>query len=125
MEELETGSLQSTKAMESMAGNSAQMAAAIEKRQRHDSWYMRADLLLRMGDTAGASLMIQKMEEDDANVTEDAKPAAIPESINLAETNPTMRSAIDGCFDDGDSAEDDEESDHPSQPSNDSRMFAK
>ena len=66
LEELETGSLQSTKAMESMAGNSAQMAAAIEKRQRHDSWYMRVDLLLRMGDTAGASLMIQKMEEDDA-----------------------------------------------------------
>ena len=34
LEELETGSLQSTKAMEAVAGNSGRMAAAIEKRQK-------------------------------------------------------------------------------------------
>ena len=60
--------------------------------------------------------------EEDENDEEDAKPAAIPGSIQV-EGNPTMRSVVDGCFDDGDSAED--ESDHPSQPSDDSRMFAK
>ena len=124
LEELDIGSQQSTRAMETVAGNSGRMVAAIEKRQRHDSWYKRADLFLRMGDNANAALMIQKMEEDDAKppVDDDAKPPAIPESIEVADPNPTMRSAIDGCFDDGDSAE---ESDHPSQPSDVSRMFAK
>ena len=121
--------MQSSKAMEAVAGNSGRMAAAIEKRQRHDSWYKRADLFLRMGDTVNAQLMIQKMEEDDSKVP------AIPDSIAVGQEakeedeeeqeedpNPTMKSAIQGCFDDGDSAE---ESSHPSQPSDDSRLFAK
>ena len=140
LEEMETGSIQSSKAMETVAGNSGRMAAAIEKRQRHDSWYKRADLFLRMGDTANAQLMIQKMEDDDIKVAAaapDPSVDGIPRSITVgneeenkqpesepeqADPNPTFRSVIDNCLDSGD---DGDESSHPSQPSDDSRLFAK
>ena len=110
-EKIEAGSMQSSAALETVAASSGRMAAAIEKRQRHDSWSKRADLYLRMGNMEKATEMLAMMEKDDARV------ASLPEAIEVNDERETS-STEDDKEADGD--DEDEESDHPSQPSDDS-----
>ena len=109
LDKLEAGSIQSSQAAETVALSSQRMAAAVERRQRHDSWYKRADMFFRMGQTARAREMLERMEQDEMEATGEAtNVASIPQAINVTANE----------------EEDDESSDHPSQPSSDSRPKA-
>ena len=108
--------MQSTAAMEAMANNSGRMVAAIEKRQRHDSWLKQANLYLRMGNEAKANEMLAMMEKDDTGET---NVASIPGNIEINEED-NEEDEEDEDEDKGNEKEendedDDEESTHSSQ----------
>ena len=143
LEKLEAGSVQSTAAMEAVAGSSARMAESMEKRQKTDSLYKQADLFIRLGDTESARRIIDQMAA--MNNENDKKPAAIPKSITVnqdeAEQTGEDQTGEDQTGEDHsqpsqqmkfrsmpgalDSDDESSSSDHPSQPSDDSRAVKK
>ena len=140
LEKLDMSSVTSNAALESMAKSSEKLSEAIARRQKHDSYAKRAELYLKMGQEEKAMELLAKMEEDDNKpyVSEEKTVLDVPDDIEVDipaaavapsqfskggndssdsdNGNPTLQAACNPALD----SDDDDESDHPSQPSDDS-----
>ena len=138
-----------TDAVLAVARSAAQLNKTFDKKRRIDSMHKSVDAYLRLGDTDKARELLQRIDQLNAEEEEEKPPAStalatptassLPTSINIGseddeeeeeeeeeDIQPTqMRfTSLPGALDSGDSAnKSDEESSHPSQPSDDSRLI--
>ena len=138
-----------TDAVLAVAKSAADLNRTFDKKCRLDSMHKSVDAYLRLGDTDKARALLQKIEN--LNAEDDRKPAAtpmassLPTSINIGteeeeeqddeeqdeeeDIEPLQMkfTSVPGALDTEDSANksESEESSHPSQPSDDSRLIKK
>ena len=145
-------------ALNSVAAAAAGLAKSMDRKRQVDSMHKQVNALIKLGMKDEAMNMLHKITQyeeelaaqDKAQQEKDSKPAAVPQSINVASTqntgevekqdggqdeeeeeeeedpnavSQTYKEAVHFALDTGDEDEDeDEDSSHPSQPSDDSRL---
>ena len=136
LEKLEAGSIQSSQAADTVAVSSQRMAAAVERRQRHDSWYKRADMFFRMGDHQKAQEMLDRMEEDEIEAKKEKEKeieqekkteAVVEESTTVPAAISVPQTSKDEDEEDGNEEDDDDDDDDDDDGSSDddSRLIKK
>ena len=130
LDKLDAGSVASSQALDAMARTSSELAKTMARRQQHDGLAKRAELCIKLGKEEKAMEMIQKMEEDDSKPLAAVTSAAqVPANIsvpnnhgNSKDTSQLLKEAEAETDGDIDKEENEEDSHHSSQPSDDSRI---
>ena len=145
LEKLDMSSVTSSMALDAMARSSAEMTQIMARRQKHDSWSKRAELYMKLGQANKALELLQKMEDDDNKPYVSNKKNDVQEQVPNVVVAPTQFTEGRQKGDSDSDSDDDEaptnrgeiikaacfpslsdsDSDHPSQPTDDSRKVKK